>query len=146
MAGVYGADRWERAYGATPTDAWSVGLGHATIDDLLRGVEKASRDDSGRLPTLGVFRMWCREFAPNAFAGASVPSQRALPNLDELAKRTTSGQRWLAFWWHEGLKRRPQHITDEQLAAMLKGADIDDMRRQCKEQRTTLERRNGAAA
>jgi hypothetical protein len=141
MCSIYGADRWERAYGAQPAPGWAQALGHCTPQDLARGISRCERDDSGRLPTLGQLVTFCREHQPGTFAGASAPDARPLPSLEQLGARTAAGRRWLAYMWLYGILPRPPRATDSVLEAMLGDADLESMRVQVAEQREQLERR-----
>lgn len=129
LSAAYGADRWERAYGATVPEAWADALGGCTLADLARGIERCERDDSGRLPTLGQFRVFCREFAPGTFAGASRPSPPTtpLPALPDLCAQSVTGRQWLAFMRLEGMVPMGG-ATMNDLDRELGDADIDAMR------------------
>ena len=129
MAAIYGADRWERSYGSQPAAVWLSVLGPRTLDDLARGIGRAEQDTSGRIPTLGEFSAWCREYQPGTFAGASKPPP-PLPGLAQLEgrNRTATGKLWFAFMRHEGIIGMGNE-TPESVAEALRGADIEAMRR-----------------
>ena len=114
---IYGADRWERAYGPSPAPSWVDGLAHCTLADLARVVEEAERDDSGRLPTLGVARLWAKEFQPGTFAGAAA-QHRTLPSLPELASSSEVGRRWLAVAKGEETDPAMQARVEAELAKL----------------------------
>lgn len=143
---MYGADRWERAYGATGAAEWVQALGAFTLDDLARGIERAERDDSGRLPTLGQFRMWCREFAPGTFAGNAPPSRTPLPALPDLAWRTKAGKAWLALMYLDGHLPQPVDVTADHLEHWMADCDIADMRRQVERERHAILGRMGVVS
>lgn len=131
LGGIYGADRWERAYGATPSAAWLDALGERTLADVTRAVETAEADDSGRIPTLGQFRSWCRRYSPGTFAGAYAPmpvpdEPRSLPDL---MSRTKTGRAWLALMRLDGVIPRGA-TTIAELDEALEGFDIATMREQ----------------
>lgn len=146
MAGVYGADRWERSYGATPDPSWTSALGARCVDDILLGVERAEADDSNRLPTLGQFRAWCRRHQPGTFAGASTPVQhQPLPSLERLGSGTPAGRRWVAFMRLEGVIPTPAGVTFEQIEDALEDANIEEMRNQVRDETRRLKRRIGVS-
>ena len=130
MFNIYGADRWERAYGPEPTDDWLFGLSHCALADIARGIGKCERDDSGRLPTLGQFRALCREYQPGTFAGAAAPPREypALPALADMCGKTNQGKQWHAFMKLEGMIQMGTSTMDD-LDRDLGDADIDEMRR-----------------
>ena len=129
MAAIYGADRWERSYGAQFLPPWLAALSAYTLADLARGIGRAERDDSGRMPQLGQFLAWCREFQTGTFAGASRPTP-ALPGLARLEgkARTATGKLWFAYMRHAGVIPMGTE-TQESVAEALAGADLDAMRR-----------------
>jgi len=128
MSSIYGADRWQRAYGAEPAESWREVLGRLTLDDIARGIGRAERDDSHRLPTMGQFLTMCYEYP----AGQVPPQarQQRLPDVRTLSERTAVGRRWMAFWQLEGLV--PRTLSDEEIHDRLAGADVEEMRRQVK--------------
>jgi len=124
MQDIYGADRWERAYGAEPSESWCQVLGRLTLDDLARGLGRAERDDTGRLPSIGQFLTMCYEF-PSGQRHPE-PRQRRLKDVRTLGERTAVGRRWVAFMEHEGIL--PRTLAVEQLDEALGTADLEDMR------------------
>lgn len=143
MSSIYGADRWERAYGAQWAEPWLQALGHCTLGDVVRGIDQAERDTSGRLPMLGEFRGWCREYQPGTFAGAAAPAP--LPSLRKLASRTSIGRQWLALMWIDGLTPRPAEVSQADMVDALDGADIADMRRRVADALDRIWRRMASA-
>jgi len=127
MSSIYGADRWERAYGAQWAEPWAQILGHCTLGDVVRGIGVAERDTSGRLPTAGEFRGWCRQHPPGTFAGSAAPA--AMPTLRQLARSTEAGRRWLALMWLDGLAPRPEGASQAEMVDALDEADVSEMRR-----------------
>ena len=129
MGEIYGLDRWERSYGAESSAVWLSVLGPRTLDDLARGIGRAEQDTSGRIPTLGEFSAWCREYQPGTFAGASKPPPPLLGLAQLEGKtRTATGKLWFAFMRHEGIIGMGNE-TPESVAEALRGADIEAMRR-----------------
>lgn len=136
LAAVYGSDRWERAFGTDAPDEWRCALGHVTLAGIARGIERAEGDDSGRLPTLGVFRGWCREYAVHQ------PTRPALTHQEREASASTA-RAWRAFWWLEGIEPTPAGVTMDDIEAALAERDIGDMREQVARERRKIERRLG---
>lgn len=129
MAAIFGADRWERAYGADPSDDWLLALGHCTLADIARGIERCERDDTGRLPSLGQFKSMCREFQSGTFAGASKPMPAGnLPALADMCSRSAKGRQWHAYMKLRGIVPMGDSTMDD-LDRDLDGCDIDDMDR-----------------
>ena len=101
MGEIYGLDRWERSYGAESSAVWLSVLGPRTLDDLARGIGRAEQDTSGRIPTLGEFSAWCREYQPGTFAGASLPGRDGrrmmlADSAENIAKRCLANRARLA--------------------------------------------------
>ena len=92
LSSIYGASRWEREYGAQPSDAWRHTLCACTLDDLARGVEKAQRDDSGRLPSAGQFRGMCQ--GPKQYPDA----------LPHLSSSSETVKHWHFMWVYSGIR------------------------------------------
>lgn len=120
MAGIYGASRWEREYGAEPSRAWTDGLGGMTMNQLAEGIGIADRDTSGRIPVLGLFRSWC--------LSGTADRHEPLPSLEHLAGETPAGVRWLAFMRLEGVLPTPENITPDDIETALEDCNIADMR------------------
>lgn len=138
MGAIYGADRWERAYGAQWSEEWLSTLAGRTVDDIARGLDRCRADDSGRLPTLGQFAYFSRPVA--AFS-----EHRPLPSLASLAHRSAVGRKWLAFMWYEEIVPRPQNVTMDVLDEWLIDADIAAMREQVERGKHAIARRMRAS-
>lgn len=132
MSSIYGADRWERAYGATMPPAWRHRLGLRTLAELAQGVALAERDDSGRLPTLGILATMCRQY-PHGQRTPQEPARQQLGDLRSMAERTAVGRAWAAYWQLEGLV--PRTMSEEEIEERLENADLDAMRAQVARER-----------
>jgi hypothetical protein len=139
MGAVYGADRWERAYGAQWSPEWLRTLAGRTVDDIALGLDRCRADDSGRLPTLGQFAYFSRPVV-------AYQEYRPLPSVASLAQRSAVGRRWLAFAWYEEIAPRPPHVTMDLLDEWLIDADIPAMREQVARGKQAIARRHGVDA
>jgi hypothetical protein len=139
MGAVYGADRWERAYGSQWSREWLRTLSQRTVDDIALGLDKCRVDDSGRLPTLGQFAYFSRPVA-------AYQEHQPLPSVASLAQRSAVGRKWLAFMWYEEIAPRPEHVTMDLLDEWLIDADIPAMREQVARGKQAIARRHGVDA
>lgn len=139
MSAVYGADRWERAYGAQWSEEWLRTLAGRTVEDIARGLDRCRADDSGRLPTLGQFAHFTRPVA-------AYQEHRPLPSVASLAQRSAAGRKWLAFMWYEEIVPRPANVTMDVLDELLIDADIGAMREQVEQGKRAIAKRFGVNA
>lgn len=139
MGEIYGADRWERAYGTDWSREWLRALGGRTLDDIARGLERCRADDSGRLPTLGQFAHFSRTVA-------AFQEHKPLSSVGTLAMRSKAGRQWLAFMWYEEIIPRPPRVTMTLLDEWLIDADIPAMREQVERGKRAIEKRFGVSA
>lgn len=137
MSAIYGADRWERAYGAQWSDEWLRALSGRTVADIAQGLDRCRTDDTGRLPTLGQFAQFSRPVV-------AYQEHQPLPSVDTLAKRSATGRRWLAFMWYEEITTKPSNVTMDLLDEWLIDADIPAMREQVAKGKSAIARRMGA--
>lgn len=145
MCAIYGADRWERAYGAEPSRAWADAVGHCTLDDIARGIGVAESVYSQWLPTLGQFRAWCRKVQVGTFSGSAGGELSQMPRLEDLGGASASGQQWLAYMRFEGLVATPPEMPFSAIEDALEGADVQGMRDRVERETKRLRARSGWA-
>ncbi len=93
LASAYGADRWERAYGANP-HVWEDALRSCTVEDLSRGITAAEQDAGEWLPTVGKFVRMCKSWRTAGGYGAATQTVPALAETEEQRKaRVESGRK-----------------------------------------------------
>lgn len=120
--------------GGCPTDAAVDGLarwavycrGRTPAGNQARGVrivESAERPTAGTQPAVALDSA--------AHSADSV-------SLEQVAAGSAVGRQWLAFWWLEGLRPRPDGVTMDDIDAMLGDADVAAMRRQVDEGRRRI--------
>ena len=51
-----------------------------------------------------------------------------LPSPEQVAARSETGRKWMAFWYAEGIRPKPTSITWEQVDEMFGDARLEDMR------------------
>lgn len=140
LADTYGA--WfTRDFGVEPNDAWVSAMRGVTLDEVAIGLSALPQRYPDRAPNPLQFWQLCRNPQGSTAEQRALEARmqhKALPGPESLAGRSKEGRRWLAFWYIEGMRPQPEHVTAEQLDEWLGDANLDEMRAKVRTQREAI--------
>lgn len=81
LAGMFGAERLKKAFGAVPPREWIDQCGRLTDGELQRGIRRLIASGSEHIPALPKFRRLCQEVASDDDAPQPTPFPQLPSNL-----------------------------------------------------------------